>query len=140
MRKLSPWIKQQKASLSARFPQVEASLIWGDSLRLIPRNLPNMSRPSFSRMLVKFCQQRAPTFLVSHDIERFQAYLLELLADHMSPPKTGGDYDWYTIAGACGIDHADLKRAARALAPGLDALSREIARQAAAARLLLLWS
>jgi hypothetical protein len=80
-------------------------------------------------MLVNFCQQRAPAFMVSHDIERFQSYLLELLADHMPPPKTGGDYDWHTIADACGIDHADLKRAARALAPGLDALSREVARQ-----------
>jgi hypothetical protein len=53
-----------------------------------------MPLPSFSRMLVKFYQQRATIFLSSHDTERFQTYLLELLAARMAPPKAGGDYDW----------------------------------------------
>lgn len=85
-------------------------------------------------MLVEFCQQRASAFLASHDTERFQTYLLELLAAHMAPPKAAGDYDWYSIAHACGVDHADLKRAAQSLAPGLDALNREVARKDRPAR------
>ncbi|MBB3810583.1 hypothetical protein FHS81_002685 [Pseudochelatococcus contaminans] len=86
-------------------------------------------------MPVKFCQQRATTVLSPRDTDRFQTYLLGLLAAHIPPPKAGGDYDWITIAGTCGIDHAGLKRATGVLEPGLDALSREVARQGGSARI-----
>ena len=47
----------------------------------------------------------------------------------MPPPLTERDYDWHAIAHACDVDHADLQRAGSVLAPGLDALCRELARR-----------
>ncbi|WP_090709349.1 MULTISPECIES: hypothetical protein [unclassified Beijerinckia] len=80
-------------------------------------------------MLVKFCQQRAATVLAPRELQRFQAYLLDLLNTHISPPKVGRKYDWEAIANICQIDHADLQKASQALGPGIDALAREIAQQ-----------
>ncbi|QIB36394.1 hypothetical protein G3A50_20290 [Ancylobacter pratisalsi] len=80
-------------------------------------------------MLVKFCQQRAPTVLLPRDADLFQNWLLDLLAARVPPPLTERDYDWHAIAHACDVDHADLTRAGPVLAPGLDALRRELARR-----------
>lgn len=78
---------------------------------------------------MKFCQQRATTVLSSRDADLFQNWLLDLLAARVPPPLTERDYDWHAIAHACDVDHADLQRAGPALAPGLDALRRELARR-----------
>ncbi len=80
-------------------------------------------------MLVKFCQQRATTVLSPRDVDLFQTWLLDLLAARMPLPLTERDYDWHAIAHACDVDHTDLQRAGRVLAPGLDALRRELARR-----------
>ena len=85
-----------------------------------------MPRLTFARMLEKFCQQRATTILSPRDAALFQDWLLGLLTARMSPPKAGRDYDWLAISDACGVDHADLKHAARVLSPGLDALTRDV--------------
>lgn len=76
-----------------------------------------------------FCQQRAPTVLSPRDADRFRNWLFDLLAALMPPPLTERDYDWHAIAHACDVDHADLQRAGSVLAPGLDALRRELARR-----------
>lgn len=88
-----------------------------------------MPRTSFARMLVKFCQQRATTVLSLRDADLFRNWLLDLLAARVPPPVTERDYDWHEIAHASGVDHADLQRAGFILAPGLDALRRELARR-----------
>ncbi|MFG1433321.1 hypothetical protein V5F69_20020 [Xanthobacter sp. V2C-4] len=87
-----------------------------------------MPRLTFARMLEKFCQQRVSTILSPRDAALFQNWLLRLLAARISPPKAAGDYDWPAISDACGVDHVDIKRAARVLSPGLDALTRDIRR------------
>lgn len=88
-----------------------------------------MSCPRFARMLVKFCQQRATVVLSPRDAGHFQTYVLDLLATRTPPLRAGRNYDWLTIAEACGVDRIDLERSARVLAPGLDALGRKLAEQ-----------
>lgn len=80
-------------------------------------------------MLVKFCQQRATIVLSPRDADLFQNWLLDLLAARVRPPLTERHYDWHAIAHGCDVDHADLQRAGSVLAPGLDALRRELARR-----------
>lgn len=94
-----------------------------------------MPAPSFARMMVKFCQ-RATTALSPRDAERFQAWILDLVAARMPPPRVGREYDWQELADACGIDAIELKRARRVIAPGLDALVREVIRDESASQFL----
>ncbi|RTM01792.1 hypothetical protein EJV44_01260 [Ancylobacter aquaticus] len=79
-------------------------------------------------MLVKFCQQRASAVLSADAVGGLQSYLLHLWAVQQPAPKGHRDYDWDSISIASGIELRQLREAARTLAPGLDALGREVAK------------
>ena len=83
---------------------------------------------TFVRMLKLFCQRRASTVMGPSDVRNLREFLLDHLRHRKLVPMVKGAPDWQQIADSCAIEVDVLRTSARVLAPGIDALRREIRR------------
>lgn len=78
----------------------------------------------FARKISDFCRLRIDPALPPRDSTRIKEFLLCLIAQSQTPPRTARGYDWDEIALQCGLDRDALRGARAVIEPALDAIVR----------------
>lgn len=88
----------------------------------------SVRQASFPRMIDQFLRQRVAAILPPREFERVRNYLQGLITSRTLPPRHGSKTDWPAICAECEIALAQLESAESILEPGLDAITRFVAK------------
>ncbi|CCD86682.1 conserved protein of unknown function [Bradyrhizobium sp. ORS 285] len=80
----------------------------------------------FARKISSFCRVRIDKMFPPLESAAIKAFLLDLIARSVTPPRKMRSYDWDKIAIRCGLNEDAVFNARTAIEPALDAISRHV--------------
>ena len=80
----------------------------------------------FARKISDFCRLRIDKMFPPLESAAIKAFLLDLIARSVTPPRKMRSYNWDEIAIQCGLNEDAVFNARTAIEPALDAISRHV--------------